>query len=205
MSQQRSEEWYEMRLGRFTASRISEILGVQGLGLTGEGYAFDKACEIVFGEDEDDRFVSFDMQRGIDLEPMAFRKFKELKSMDFIDVEEAFFFPYKDYGGASPDGVYFESCLEIKCPKAKKFFKLVAQGEKAIDKKYIDQMQFQMLCSNSKQCSFFNYIIFKGQEMWHEIIVKRDEIRIKFIEERLPIAVKKRDEYVKLLQTKKQF
>lgn len=204
--QQRSEEWYKMRLGRFTASRISELLGVKGLGLTGEGYAFEKACEIVFGEDEEDRFVSFDMQRGIELEPLAFRKFQELKEMEFINVKESFFFPFKDYAGASPDGlVGDDACLEIKCPKAKKFFKLVAEGEKAIDKSYVDQMQKQMLSSNSKRCHFFNYIIFKGEEMWHEIIINRDEERIKFIEERLELGLKKRDEYVEILKTKKQF
>lgn len=205
MNSQRSEEWFKMRLGRFTASRISELLGIKGLGLTGENYAFEKACELVFGEDENDSFITYDMQRGIDLEPLAFRKFQELKGMNFIDVTNAYFFPYKDYAGASPDGLYFESCLEIKCPKPTKFFKLVAKGYEEIDKNYIDQMQMQMMCSNSKQCSFFNYIIFNNVEMWHEIVVPRDEKRIELIKERLLEAVSLRDEYVQYLLNEKQF
>ena len=55
---QRSKEWYDVRLGRFTASRISELMGVKGLGLTGENYAFELACEEVFGIEEDADFVS---------------------------------------------------------------------------------------------------------------------------------------------------
>lgn len=205
MNKQRSESWYNERLGRFTASRISELLGVKGLGLTGENYAFEKACEIVFGEDESERFVSHDMQRGIDLEPMAFRKLKEIKEMDFIEIKESYFFPYGDYAGASPDGLYTDSCIEIKCPRPNKFFRLVVKGLDAVDKDYYDQMQMQMLCSNSKQCTFFNYIIFNGKEMWHEILVFRDEKRIDLIKERLSAALKIRDEFVQYLIKEKQF
>lgn len=205
MEKQRSKDWFETRKGRFTASRISELLGSKGLGLTGENYAFEMACEIVYGVDEEN-FTSFDMQRGINLEPLAFRKFKEIKGMDFIYVKESFFFPFGDNAGASPDGlVGNDAVLEIKSPRSKKFFKLVANGFPAIDKEYYDQMQMQMLCSNSRQCHFFNYIIFKGREMWHEIIVPRDEDRIKLIVERIDEAEKIKQEYIQYLTNNQQF
>jgi len=206
MEQQRSKEWIDMRLGKFTASEIHKLLGVKGLGDTGDTYCFEKACEVVFGKDEDENFTSIDMQRGIELEPIAFRKFKELKEVDFIDVQETFFFPYSVDAGASPDGIVgTDAVLEIKCPRSKKFFKLLAKGIYAIDKEYIAQMQMQMLCSNSKQAHFFNYLIFKGQEMWHEIIVPRDEVMISLIKERIAQAVVIRDEYVNQLKTNKQW
>jgi putative phage-type endonuclease len=206
MNQQRSKEWFDERKGRFTASRISELLGVKGLGLTGENYAFEKAVELVYGVDEEESFVSFDMQRGINLEPLAFRKFKEIKELDFIEVKESYFFPYTDDAGASPDGIVGEDAiLEIKCPRPNKFFKLVAKGIDAIDSGYMDQMQMQMLCSNSVQCHFFNYIIFNGIEMWHEIIVPRNEKRIELIKERITEASKLRSEYVQYLTENKQF
>jgi len=206
MSQQRSKEWYDVRKGRFTASRITELLGVKGLGLTGENYAFEKAVEIVYGIDKEDGFTSFDMQRGIDLEPLAFRKFKELKQYEFLEVKESYFFPYTENAGASPDGVVGENAiLEIKCPRPNKFFKLIAKGSDAIDNTYYDQMQMQMLCSNSELCYFFNYLIFNGVEMWHEIIVKRDDVRIKLIENRINEAVNLRNEFVEYLTNNKQF
>lgn len=203
---QRSKEWFAIREGKFTASRISEILGTKGLNLTGESYAFEKACELVFGVDEDENFESFDMRRGTELEPIAFRKFKEIKEYDFLDVQETSFFVLGNSAGASPDGlVGNDAILEIKCPRSVKFFKLVAKGYEAIDKCYIDQMQMQMLCTNSKRCHFFNYIIFKGKEMWHEIIVERDEQRIELIKQRIIEATILRDEYVAYLTNNKQF
>jgi putative phage-type endonuclease len=204
--EQRSKEWFAVREGRFTASRISELLGIKGLGLTGENYAFEKACELVYGVDENENFESFDMKRGVELEPIAFRKFKELKEYDFLEVQEATFFPLGNNAGASPDGlVGDDAILEIKCPRSTKFFKLIAQGKHSIDKSYLDQMQMQMLCTNSNRCHFFNYVIFKNQEMWHEIIIERDETRIELIKQRISEATKLRDEFVEYLTNNKQF
>lgn len=205
-SKQRSDDWFKVREGRFTASRISDLLGVHGFGKTGKTYIFEKASEIVFGIDEEENITTHDMQRGINLEPLAFRKFQELKQFDFLEVQPTFFFPFNDYAGASPDGlVGSDAILEIKCPRSKKFFTLVALGKDAIDDSYYDQMQMQMLCSNSLKCHFFNYVIFNGKEMWHELIVERDEKRIEFIKERLEQAVKIRDEFVQYLINNKQF
>lgn len=206
MSEQRSKEWFKERRGRATASDITNILGQKAFGLTGESYAFEKAIELVYGLDEENNFESFDMKRGVELERFAFRKFKELKYLEFKDVTEAYFYTYTNDAGASPDGnVDFDEILEIKCPRPNKFFKLVAKGIEAIDQVYKDQMQMQMLCSNSKRCYFFNYIIYNGKEMWHEIVVERDETRIDFIKERLKDFVKIRNEYVKYLTQKQQF
>jgi len=205
-NKQKSPEWFNARKGRFTASRINELLGIKGFGLTGEGYISEKANEIAFGLDTEDSFVSFDMQRGLDLEPIAFAKFKELKALEFLEVKESYFFPFGESAGASPDGLVGEDAiLEIKCPKAKKFFNLVRAGIAGIDKIYIDQMQMQMLCSNSIRCHFFNYIIFNGVEMHHEIIVERDDARIELITTRIAEAIIIRDEFINILITNKQF
>jgi len=204
--EQRSKEWFEMRKGRFTASRISELMGIKGLGKTGESYAFELACELVYGIDEEDNFVSHDIQRGISLEPLAFRKFSELKELEFKSVKEAYFMPYGENAGASPDGLIDDNGnLEIKCPRSGKFFKLVALGESEIDKNYLDQMQMQMLCSNSEYTSFFNYCIFNGIEMWHEIKINRDEKIIELIKSRIEEATELRNDYVKYLIENRQF
>jgi len=203
---QRSNDWFDARKGRFTASEIHKLLGVRGLGQTGESYIFEKAVESIFGLDEDNNFTSIDMQRGVTLEPLAFRKFKEIKEFEFLDVQETTFFPYGLDAGASPDGlVGSNSILEIKCPRPTKFFNLVAKGYDAIDKEYIAQMQMQMMCTNSEKAYFFNYIIFNGVEMWHEIQINRDEKMIDLIKERIEAAIKIKNEYKEYLITNKQF
>jgi len=204
--EQRSQEWYDARLGRFTASEAYKLMGIKGLGKTGESYAFENAVEMAFGSDEEDNFTSFDMQKGVDLEPVAFEKFKELKELEFLRVKTSEFVKIGENAGASPDGeVSDNSVLEIKCPKPNKFFNLVRVGESAIDKMYNYQMQMQMHATNSNQCYFFNYIIFNGVPMWHEIIVKYDAELIVKILDRIEEAVVLRNQYTQELLTNKQF
>lgn len=203
---QRSEEWFNARKGRFTGSSISKLMGIKALGKTGESHAFEKAIEIVFGKNEDEQFTTFDMQRGIDLEPVAFNKFKELKGDELGKVEECSFFAYGVNSGASPDGlVGLDAVLEIKCPKSEKFFNLVANGAAAIDKEYLYQMQCEMMCTNAKKAYFMNFLIHNGEEMHHIIEIDRDDEVIGKIKARIEEAVIIRDKYVELLKSNKQF
>lgn len=201
--EQRSEEWKKQRQGKFSASEIYKLMGIKGLGETGKSYAIDKAIEQLFG-DVDENFVSYDMQRGIEMEPLAFAKFKELKSLEFIDVENCGFFNLLDDAGASPDGlVGKDAVLEIKCPKASTFFKLVATNE--IDQKYYYQMQMQMICTGRVKAYFFNYIIIDGLEYWHTIEVQRDDVICDKIIERISKAMQIKNEYINKINNNKQF
>lgn len=200
---QRIDEWYNERLGKFTASEIYKLMGIKGLGETGKTYAFEKAIEELFGTLEEN-FVSYDMERGIELEPLAFNKFKELKSLDFIEVSKCGFIKLGENAGASPDGLVGENAiLEIKCPRPNTFFKLVAEGE--IDKKYLYQMHMQMMVTNRIKAHFFNYIVFEGVEYWHEIIINRDESICDLIWDRIIEAEEIKKEYINKINNNKQF
>lgn len=205
MEEQLSEQWFAIRNGKFTASKIDSLLGIKGLGKTGETYCFEKAVELIEGEQEE-QFTSFDMQRGIEHEPYAYNKFKEIMSLEFKLVSKAEFVLYGENAGASPDGLVSDnSVLEIKCPKRAKFYRYIIDGIKAIDDVYYNQMQMQMLATKCDKAYFFNYIIINGTEKWHTIIVPRDEDRIELIKSRIEEAVIKRDEYVKTIISNKQF
>jgi len=200
--QQRTEQWHEERRGKFTSSRFNELMGIKGLGKTGETYAFEMACDIVMGV-QIDGYVSFDMQNGIDTEPFAFEHFRAKKQLEFIPVETCGFISSNQYTGGSPDGIVNGKFpLEIKCPKRNKFLRLVADNE--IDQIYIDQMQHQMWCMEAEQAHFYCYITDKGQEYGHEIIVPRDEARIKLMESRLIEAVQIREEFINKLKSNMQ-
>lgn len=201
--EQRSEEWFAQRIGRFTASEIYKLMGIKGLGETGKSYAIEKAIEELYGEMEEN-YVTADMERGIETEPLAFAKFKELKGLEFLDVETCGFFELDKNSGASPDGLVSDnSILEIKCPKSITFFKLVATNE--IDAKYYAQMQMQMMCTGREKAYFFNYLIHDGTEYHHEIIVYRDEELIKKIASRLVEAIEIKNEYITKINNNKQF
>jgi len=200
---QRIETWKQQRYGKFTASEIVKILGVRGLGETGKNYAIDKAIEALYGEFEEN-YISYDMQNGIDTEPLAFAKFKELKSLEFLEVTNCGFFDNCEHSGASPDGlVSDDAILEIKCPKSSTFFKLVATNE--VDAKYYAQMQMQMMSTNRNKAYFFNYLIHDGTEYHHEIIVERDEVIIEKIKERLQEVIEIKTEYINKIKLNKQW
>lgn len=205
---QRTEQWFKMREGRFTASKISRLLGKEGLKKTQDSidnYAFEKAVETLYGREED-TYVSEDMRRGIVLEPLAFELFKSMKQYDFLDVTECGFYEFGKHAGASPDGrVSNNSNLEIKCPRRNKFFKLVANGVSEIDPSYYSQMQMQMLCTNTERTYFLNYFLDKGIEHWHEIVVERDPVVIELIESRIETATEIKLNYIEKLKKNKQF
>lgn len=201
--QQRTEQWFEQRVGRFTASEIYKLMGVRGLGETGKSYAIEKAIEQLYGREEDG-FVSYDMQRGIDLEPLAFAKFHEIMSLKFIETKTCGFFVFGNSGGASPDGLVGEDAiLEIKCPKNSTFFKLVATNE--IDDKYLYQMQMQMMATGRKKAYFFNYLIINGVEYHHTIEVERDESVIEKMEQRILEAESIKEEFTNKINSNKQY
>ena len=200
---QRIESWKQERYGKFTASEIVKILGVRGLGETGKNYAIDKAIEALYGEFEEN-YISYDMQNGIDTEPLAFAKFKDIKSLDFLEVTNCGYISNCEHSGASPDGlVSDDAILEIKCPKSSTFFKLVATNE--IDPKYYAQMQMQMLSTNRNKAYFFNYLVHEGTEYHHEIIVERDEVMIEKIKERLQEVIEIKTDYINKIKLNKQW
>lgn len=201
---QRNNEWKEQRKFRFTGSRISNLLGKQGLGKTGETYIFEVVYNGLYPDLEED-FISYDMQTGIDREKHAFDKLTEILGKQFITTEKCGFFPYEDYGGASPDGLTSDDgVIEIKCPKAKTFFTVVRDNY--IDPNYYDQMQMEMLSANRSKAYYFNYFIdLNGIEYWHLIIVPRDEQRINFIKTRIKQASEIALMYKMQLENNKQF
>lgn len=206
MSDQRSDDWFHQRLGRFTASVVHDLMGAKGLGDTGRSLAFEKAVEIFFGRDESWDVESWDMKRGNNLEPEAFEAFKKIMARRFIEVKKAAFFPNGDNSGSSPDGlVGKDAIVEIKCPRPNKFFRLVKDGEKAIESSHITQMQKQMHDTNSTHCHYFNYIIWNDSPMFHEIVVQANTEYQNRIEERIAEAVIIRDQYVKELRNNIQF
>lgn len=205
---QRSDEWFKIREGRFTASEIHRLLGKEGLARTKQSidsFAFEKAVETVYGR-EDIELNSFDIQRGVTLEPLAFKLFKELKECEFLETKETGFHIYGKNAGASPDGLVSDnSNLEIKCPRRNKFFKIVANGFSEIDNKYIAQMQMQMLSTNTEKTYFLNYHLENSLEYWHILEVQRDEKMIDLIKKRIEVATEIKLNYIKKLNNNRQF
>lgn len=205
---QRSDEWFKIREGRFTASEIHRLLGKDGLARTKQSidsFAFEKAVETLYGR-EDIEINNFDIQRGVTLEPLAFKLFKELKECEFLETKETGFHNFGENAGASPDGLVSDnSNLEIKCPRRNKFFKIVANGLCEIDDKYKSQVQMQMLATNTEKTYFLNYHLENSLEHWHILEVQRDEKIIDLIKKRIEIATEIKLNYIEKINKNRQY
>ena len=147
--EQRTEDWYNIRKGKMTASNAETIIA-NGKGL--ETYIYNLMAEY-YSSAEKENYINADMQRGIDLEPEARLEFEFYTD---LDVQEVGFIEYNDFIGVSPDGLIGDDGLiEIKCPNDSIYFKLLLSNK--IKPEYIAQMQMQMYVTDRQYCYFVSY------------------------------------------------
>lgn len=156
MPEQGSPEWFAQRAGRATASRIADVVArtKTGWGASRANYAAQLIAERLTG-DVADSYTNAAMQWGIDTEPEARAAYEFYQG---FQVEEVGFIehPKVPMSGASPDGLVTpDGLVEIKCPNTATHIQTL-RG-KAIDKKYVTQMQWQMACTGTAWCDFVSY------------------------------------------------
>lgn len=159
--QQRSPEWYEARLGRFTASDFHTFLGNS---TTKTDMLWEKVAERLFHDSDASDYTSFAMERGVLLEPEA-RKLYTIATGNKVK-EVGIVYPdgdYADWAACSPDGlVGKEGLIEIKCPLAKNYLHWTKPTEDGREVDYIKpeyktQVQFNLLVTERQWCDFVYY------------------------------------------------
>lgn len=145
---QNTPEWYEVRLGKLTASR-AQAIGNCGKGL--ETLCWEKAAEIITGK-LPEQIESEDIRRGHELE-------NEARGAYSIEtgrtVEQVGFVEYSKYAGCSPDGLVKDGLIEIKCKNDVNHLKLLTRQKP--ESEYMWQMQMQMLITKRRWCDFVSY------------------------------------------------
>jgi putative phage-type endonuclease len=179
--EQGTTEWFAARLGKVTASRLSDV----NMKKTTAGYQNYKAqliAERLTGTPPDS-FSSAAMQWGTDQEPNARAAYSFLHS---VEVDEIGFVdhPRLEWSGASPDGlVGNDGLVEIKCPNTATHIATLEGGN--IQGKYALQMQWQMACTERAWCDFASFDPRLPVEMQlHVVRVERDDELIKELEEK---------------------
>ena len=154
--EQLSQEWFEARLGKVTASRVSDVLATRkGQESTVRAkYKLQLATERLTNK-KTDTYMNQAMQDGIEREPMAREIYEKLKD---VTVEEVGFVqhPAIERAGASPDGlVGDDGIIEIKCPIETTHTTNLL--ERKLPSKYKPQVQFQLSSTGRKWCDFISY------------------------------------------------
>lgn len=153
---QGSEEWLQARLGKITASRLSDVMAKTrtGYGAGRKNYMAELLCERLTGTREES-YINAAMQRGTELEPMARGRY-EIENDLLVEETGLVDHPTIENFAASPDGLVGEDgLLEIKCPNTATHIDFLRTGK--IDQKYQLQMMAQMLCTNRKWVDFVSY------------------------------------------------
>ena len=154
--EQRTDEWFQARLGKVTASKVSDVMAKtkSGYAASRDNYMAQLVVERMTNK-QAETFTNAAMEWGTQQEPFA-RAAYEIKTG--VVVEEVGFIdhPRLPNAGASPDGlVGDEGMVEIKCPNTATHIETLLSKE--VPWKYYAQMQWQMACTGRLWCDYVSY------------------------------------------------
>jgi len=176
--EQNSEEWSELRLGKFTASSFSDLF-MKPDTKTYQNAIVKVAFERVTGESEESYSNKW-MQRGHEKEPFA-RENYELQS--FNSVEDAGFYELNEFVGASPDAkiIGANAGCEFKCPSFQVYNEYL-QTQK-IPTSYYWQIHGQLLCTG---WDYIDYMPYSSPKLKQILIrIERDPLALERLEAQL--------------------
>lgn len=202
MTDQRTPEWFAMRLGKVTASRVADVIAKtkSGYSTSRANYAAELICERLTGECKP-AFMNEAMQWGVDKEAEAlslysFRHDVDVTAIAFVNH------PRIPMSGASPDGLILnDGLVEVKCPLTATHLDTLDSGKPA--GKYITQMQWQMACTDRQWCDFVSYDPRLPEKMRLFVCrIDRDDAMIADMESEVSTFLSEIDERVASLRAK---
>ena len=154
---QGSPEWFAERLGKVTASCISDILAKGRNGnesAARANYRAQLVAERLSGKVAES-FSNSAMQWGTETEPFA-RMAYEATTGNLVRECGFVSHPTIKEAGASPDGLIDDDgLLEIKCPNTATHIDYFLSG--GIPEKYKPQMGWQCVCTGRTWCDFVSF------------------------------------------------
>jgi len=153
---QRTEAWYKARCGSLGASQLNEALATtkSGWGASRDNIKNRIIAERLTGIPSEG-YVNAAMQFGIDNEDAARKAYEEATGV-FVDEMGIALHPVLKHTHASPDGLVGEDGLiEIKVPNTTTHIETL-KAKKA-PSKYINQMMWQMRCTDRQWCDFVSF------------------------------------------------
>jgi hypothetical protein len=156
-SDQRSDAWYQARIGKLTGSCAADMLAKikSGEAAARRDLRMRLVCERLTNQSQEDCYISPAMQHGIDKEAEAFAAYEAVTAtmvhrVGFIahDALEA---------GCSPDGYIgaFDGLLEVKCPKSATHLKYLRGGNVPPD--YLPQILHNLWITGAQWCDFVSF------------------------------------------------
>ncbi|CAK01377.1 lambda exonuclease family protein [Bartonella tribocorum] len=203
---QRTEEWFQARLGKVTASNVYNVLSKTARGTPTskyENYKIQLMTERL-AEKVNQFYTTPAMQWGIEHEEDALREYEFI--YDTIVTRCGFIeHPTIKMAGASPDGfIGDDGLVEVKCPQKNTHLRFFIDDN--IKPEYSAQMQFQMACTGRKWCDFISYNPhFVGKSLHLRMKIKRihrDEEQIEQINQAIEVFLEEIEQEMEKISTK---
>ena len=156
MIEQGTVEWHLQRLGKVTASRVSDVLskGKSGESASRKNYRTELLVQRLTGQ-PGESFTNTAMEWGTATEPLA-RIAYEAEMGVFVNQVAFIDHPSIVQFGCSPDGLVAEDGLiEIKCGNTATHIDWMLDGKPPT--KHIPQMQCQMAVTGRQWCDFVSF------------------------------------------------
>jgi putative phage-type endonuclease len=201
--EQRTDAWFEARIGKVTASRVADVLAKtkSGYSASRDNYMAQLVCERLTKQ-KAEGFTNAAMQHGTETEPLARLSYEVSQN---VLVDEVGFIPHPtiEMSGASPDGlVNDDGLIEIKCPNTATHIETLLS--ETVPTKYYTQMQFQLACTGREWCDFVSFDNRLPPEL--QLFVKRvprDDTYIKLMEAEIVQFLSELDDKInKLMKVK---
>jgi len=181
---QNSDEWNDLRLGKFTASTFGDLFAKRD-SVTYRNAIIKVAYERVTGESEE-QYSNKWMQRGHEREPFARELYEQLT---FTTLKDGGFYEYSDFIGASPDAKIsgVNGGCEFKCPSFQFYHEFVESDFKKIPSKYFWQIHGQLLCTG---WDFIDYMPYSNPKLKTvPLRIERDDKAIQMLLDQLNYAI----------------
>lgn len=190
---QGSDEWFEARLGKITASNFHKVLNKK----TGRGlYMLKLAAERLTGCREES-YKNDIMEYGNETEQEA-RQYYE--TANDRKVEQVGFVMRDDDVGCSPDGlVGDDGMIEIKCPLSSTHIATILSGK--MPTTHIPQVQGALWVTGREWCDFISYDPKVLSRPMYCVRVERDKDYIINLSAQVAIFVKELGEMVDKIDT----
>jgi len=198
--EQRSDEWFQARLGKVTASRLNDVIATiksGGESASRRGYRTQLVTERLTGLPTK-TFVNDAMQHGIDTEDEA-RNFY-IFQRDLVEECGFYTHPTIEMSGASPDGLTGgeDGLIEVKCRLPHNHTETLISQQ--VPSQYINQMQWQLACTGRKWVDYVSYCpVFPEHLKMFVKRVDRDDNIINMLETEVKKFLVEVDDTVKFL------
>ena len=155
---QGSDEWFAVRMGKITASKLGDLMRVTKYGESTykTRLRMGLAIERLTGKSASPNFMNQAMKDGVEREPDARKLFEAITGKEVAECG-SFDHPEIVNTSASPDGLIRgeDAVLEIKCPTHVTHARNLLS--ETMPKNYEYQVQWQICCTESEYAYFASY------------------------------------------------